>query len=90
FKKYSLFPLFCLSIYFISSFGFNIEALRQIIAVAIFYIALSYYLNGKKKHYIALCLLASSFHISAIILIILPFIDNAIFKRLRKLVCCLV
>ncbi|CNE79995.1 EpsG family protein [Yersinia kristensenii] len=85
FKKYSPFPLFCLSIYFILSFGFNIEALRQIIAVAIFYIALSYYLNGKKKHYIALCLLASSFHISAIIFITLPFIDNAIFKRLMKI-----
>ncbi|MFS1582169.1 MAG: EpsG family protein [Candidatus Arsenophonus phytopathogenicus] len=85
FKNYSPFPLFCLSIYFISSFGFNVEALRQIIAVAIFYIALNYYLNNKKKHYIILCLLASSFHMSAMLLLILPFIDGSLFKRLMKI-----
>ncbi|RXK32946.1 hypothetical protein BBD39_04140 [Arsenophonus endosymbiont of Bemisia tabaci Asia II 3] len=85
FKKYSPFPLFCLSIYFISSFGFNVEALRQIITVAIFYIALNYYLNNKKKYYIILCLLASYFHTSAMLLLILPFIDGPLFKRLMKI-----
>ncbi|AMA64733.1 hypothetical protein AUT07_00145 [Candidatus Arsenophonus lipoptenae] len=85
FKKYSPFPFFCLSIYFISSFGFNIEALRQIIAVAIIYIALNCYLNNKKKYYTILCLLASSFHISAILFLILPFIDCHFFNQLMKI-----
>lgn len=86
FKKYSPFHFFCLSIYFISSFSFNVEALRQIIAVAIFYIALKYYLNNEKKKYIAICLFASSFHISAILLLILPFIDNFFLKKLMKMI----
>ncbi|MDU4940939.1 MAG: EpsG family protein [Mixta calida] len=72
-KKYSPYPTFVLCIYFLISFGFNVEALRQIIAVSIFYLALHFYINNKNKLYYTVCLTGALFHISALLLLMLPF-----------------
>ncbi|AUX93985.1 EpsG family protein [Mixta gaviniae] len=72
-KKYSPYPVFVLCVYFLVSFGFNVEALRQIVAVTFFYLALNFYLKEKNRLYYLTCLIGALFHISALLLLIFPF-----------------
>lgn len=82
FKNYSPYPAFLSSIYFIISFGFNIEALRQILAVACFYIALRAYFKRKEINYYILCGTGALFHISALLLLFIPFFIKRSFIKL--------
>lgn len=77
FYSYSPYPVFSLCGYFIISFGFNVEALRQIIAVALFFIALKFFIEGRKLNYYILCLVGSSLHISLLPFIFMPLIFRA-------------
>ncbi len=57
-------------------FYFNMEILRESIAICIFIIAYPYYYWGKWKKYYILSLVAILFHNSAIILLFFPFFKN--------------
>jgi len=63
-------------IYFVSKyfFLFNMEVMREGLAVALGLIAIIQYLNGRKLVFVLLTLLAIGFHISAAILFIVPFV----------------
>jgi len=73
FKELSYYPVFALGCYFALSPVFNIEAIRQILAVTFFYIGLVYFINNKRKIYYIYALIATICHISAILMFILPF-----------------
>lgn len=78
FKRYSNVPFTCLVLYaFFYYFYFNMEILREILAICIFiqwmYPAL---VKNKLKAYYLLNILALFFHTSAVILLILPFLSR--------------
>lgn len=81
FKKSSPFPIFCLGIYFSISFAFNIEALRQIVAVAIILNALVLLFEGRILFFYVFVFIAACMHASASLLFILPIINNDTFKK---------
>lgn len=68
--------LFLIPMFYLLSFS----AFRQFIAIGIFFYALKYLLYGQNIKYFLFILLASLFHISAIILFLLPFL----FKYYKK------
>lgn len=70
--------------YILNYFEYNMEIMREAIAVALGLIAVMFYERNKKTHFILLIILAFEFHISAIILAITPFITKV--KYSRKLV----
>ncbi|WP_421356318.1 EpsG family protein [Pseudocitrobacter faecalis] len=82
YKEFSPTYVFCLTFYFILSFAFNIEALRQIIAVAITLWAAIYYMNDKKIKSLIFVICASFMHVSALFLLLIPLIDNKIFRNM--------
>ena len=68
--------------YFILNyFEYNTEIMREAIAVALGLVAIRYYQRGKKKQFVLLLILAFEFHISAIILSIVPFLLNIKYSR---------
>lgn len=73
FGKMSYYPVFALAFYFALSPVFNVETIRQILAVSFFYIGLMYFLKGKITQYYIYVLIASTCHISAVLLLFLPF-----------------
>lgn len=75
FRTYSPYPIFCLAYYFILSFAFNIEALRQILAVSIAILSIISYVNNRRLAFFILVLLATSMHVSALIFLLIPLID---------------
>lgn len=82
FKKYS--PNFALSItvFFCSSlFFFDFIAIRQAVAIGIFMYSLKYIQQRKLMLYFLLILIASLFHISALILLPCYFVLNRDFSR---------
>lgn len=70
--------------YILNYFEYNMEIMREAIAVVLGLIAVMLYERNKKLHFILLIILAFEFHISAIILAIIPFITKV--KYSRKLV----
>lgn len=75
FKENTSAPYVAAIVYFIVVYYFiNCEAARQGIAVGIFLFSWKYFANNKWGKYIAFIVIASLFHISAIIFLILPFI----------------
>lgn len=70
--------------YILNYFEYNMEIMREAIAVVLGLIAVMFYERNKKLHFILLIILAFEFHISAIILAIIPFITKV--KYSRKLV----
>lgn len=70
--------------YILNYFEYNMEIMREAIAVALGLIAVMFYEKNKKLHFILLIILAFEFHISAIILAITPFITKV--KYSKKLV----
>ncbi|UQY42858.1 EpsG family protein [Mixta hanseatica] len=80
-RKCSPYPAFVISVYSIISFGFNVEALRQIVAVSLFYLALNFYLREKQRLYYIFCLIGSLFHVSALLLLLFPLITK---KKMLK------
>lgn len=74
--------------YILNYFEFNTEIMRESIAVVLGLVAVSLYERDRKIFFVLLLLLAYEFHISAIILAIIPFIIKI--KYSRKLVICTV
>lgn len=70
--------------YILNYFEYNMEIMREAIAIVLGLIAVMFYERNKKLHFILLIILAFEFHISAIILAITPFITKV--KYSRKLV----
>lgn len=70
--------------YILNYFEYNMEIMREAIAVVLGLIAVMFYERNKKLHFILMIILAFEFHISAIILAIIPFITKV--KYSRKLV----
>lgn len=80
FSVYSKYPLFCLALYYLMSFAFNVEALRQIIAVALVVNALIFYLQGKLYYFYGIVLVGITMHASAALLLFFPLLDNKKFR----------
>lgn len=66
------FLMFFMLAYYISS----LNIMRQYMAMGIYVVGLTYLYNGQKKPYVSLTLLASLFHYTAIIFLLLVFIDK--------------
>lgn len=86
-KKYS--ENYLLSVIIFVSFGtytFFFNGLRQGIAMAIFTYAISALINKKLWLYLIICLVASTFHISALVMMPFYFVVNAKLKLIYKMV----
>lgn len=81
-RKYSVYAFFTTLIYFLLNyFEYNMEVMRECIAVALGLLA---YESIQNKRYIVsgvLIYLAYQFHISALILVLLPFLANINFTK---------
>ncbi|WP_426474919.1 EpsG family protein [Chryseobacterium balustinum] len=72
-KKYTINKFLTIIFYLFFNFlYFNMEVLRESLAVSFFLVSIPYLLNKKWLTYYLLCLLAYSFHSSAFILFVLP------------------
>lgn len=67
FKLFSPTPIFCLAIFILNSFIFNIEAIRQIISLSICTISLIYLSKNRIYASLILVMLSSTIHISALV-----------------------
>lgn len=86
-KKYS--ENYLLSVIIFVSFGtytFFFNGLRQGIAMAIFTYAISALLNKKLWLYLTICLIASTFHTSALVMIPFYFVVNVRIKLIYKII----
>lgn len=81
--KYSIKPFTCLFILFINLlylyYGFEIQ--REILAICCFLLSYGFFKNNKWFYYYGFVILAFFFHISAVILIFLPFFKLIKFSR---------
>jgi transmembrane protein EpsG len=75
-RKYSLMPLFSIMIYYFSGFS----VIRQVLAAAVFFYSIQFIITRKLPKFIFCILLASCFHISALILFPLYFLANKTYK----------
>ena len=67
FKTFSPTPIFCLAIFILNSFIFNVEAIRQIISLSICTISLIYLSKNHIYTSLILVMLSSTIHISALV-----------------------
>ncbi|WP_432692305.1 EpsG family protein [Morganella morganii] len=67
FKLFSPTPIFCLTIFILNSFIFNVEAIRQIISLSICTISLIYLSKNRIYTSLILVILSSTIHISALV-----------------------
>ncbi|WP_265302495.1 EpsG family protein [Pantoea sp. JK] len=79
--RFSPYPVLVFGCYFIISFGFNVEALRQIIAVAFFYLGLYKYFKNRKHFFYLYCIVGSFFHISLLPLVFITLFFNDLFLK---------
>lgn len=85
FKRFSYTPIFCLSIFLLNSFIFNIEAIRQILSLSICIISILLLYKNNILTSLLLIVLASTIHISSLIVLLcvtfylLPLVRNFIF-----------
>lgn len=70
-------------------FEYNMEIMREAIAISIGLVAIFLYNNGKKKYSLLLFIIAFEFHISAIILLIVPLLNSVKYSR-RTIVVTLI
>jgi hypothetical protein len=80
FNTYTSIAIFALTYYFLISFAFNIDFLRQIIAVSITIWSVIFYIRRKYLLSLVLVMLAVSMHSSAIVFLLLPLINTKIFR----------
>ncbi|MGI9887686.1 EpsG family protein [Vibrio chagasii] len=83
FNKLSPYPVFCLLLYFLTSLAFTFEALRQNIALSIILLATLFYIKKRTSYYFITVLIASLFHVSALLMLIVPVVVKS-----RYLVRC--
>jgi hypothetical protein len=79
-RKYSLMPLFSIMIYFYYGYFSGFSVIRQVFAAAIFFYSIQFIISRNLPKYIFSILLASCFHISALILFPLYFLANKTYK----------
>ncbi|MCQ2333122.1 MAG: EpsG family protein [Paludibacteraceae bacterium] len=77
-----------LLLYFVSEvfFQFNTEVMREGPAIAFGLLAIENYLNGKKGKYCLWTMLALGFHLSAVVLLVVPFIRRLQLTRRNMLI----
>lgn len=63
-----------LSYFILNYFEYNMEIMREAIAIVLGLVAVKFYEENKRLYFILLLLLAFEFHISAVILVVVPFI----------------
>ncbi len=81
FRKYTQHIFLCALLYGLSSyyFIFNMEIMREAIAIGLCGLSIHFYLQGQKKWFYILAFISLSFHISAIIIFLFPLIK---FKKI--------
>ncbi|MCF0199717.1 MAG: EpsG family protein, partial [Bacteroidaceae bacterium] len=93
FRKYTNCKYLCLLLYFgYRFFHFNCETMREAIAIALFLFAFPHLQKKNWKVYYALAIPALGFHVSAIMMVILPLIPRIRFtikSFIRLSVLCL-
>lgn len=75
--------------YILNYFEYNMEIMREAIAVALGLIAIMLYSKGYKKYYVLLVFVAFEIHISAVILLIVPFLVNVKYTKKKIIVISL-
>lgn len=81
-KKHTEFPYLAILLYFLINFlEFNMEIQREAISVALVLLAWSKFENQKYIHSILLFVVATTFHISALIAIFFPFLNYIQFNN---------
>ena len=82
--KYCKYPFFTLTFYLYKTFFYtNFIAMRQSIAIVIFYISIRYIIKGDLKKYSLCIIFASLFHSSSIVLILLYFVRNLKMEKIN-------
>lgn len=88
FRYYTDKYVFCLSGFFILSFGFNAEAIRQVLALAVVCLGYVQLINRNYKAFYLYVLLAALFHVSALIVIIVPlYLKNKNWTKITRFAC---
>lgn len=73
YSKYTKHTFFALSLYFLMLYiPFNMEVLRESLAVSTFLLAWPMFKNGRWLWYYVICLIALGFHLSAILTFVFP------------------
>ena len=75
--------------YILNYFECNMEIMREAIAVALGLIAIMLYSKGYKRYYVLLVFVAFEIHISAVILLIVPFLVNVKYTKKKIIVISL-
>lgn len=75
--------------YILNYFEYNMEIMREAIAVALGLIAIMLYSKGYKRYYVLLVFVAFEIHISAVILLIVPFLVNVKYTKKKIIVISL-
>lgn len=82
FKKYCKRPYLMVSFYFVMvCFLYNMEIMRQSIAISLFLLSIPYLLKKRYFIYSVFILIACGFHISAVVLFLVPFVFTPFTKR---------
>lgn len=85
-RKYSVAPLISILVYYYYGYFSGFSVLRQVMAAAVFFYGIQFIIERKLWKYILCMLLASCFHISALILIPLYFLVHKNFKAAHILI----
>lgn len=83
-RIFSVMLLFLAQIYF-----YSMNMIRQAIAIAIIFWGFNYLLKKEKNKYLICCLIASLFHISALCMCLLCFLENIELKNRTKIILVL-
>lgn len=75
--------------YILNYFEYNMEIMREAIAVALGLIAIMLYSKGYRKYFLLLVFVAFEIHISAIILLIVPFLVKVKYSKKKIIVISL-
>lgn len=71
------------------AYFYSMNMIRQSIAISIIFYSIKYLKENKKNKYILMCLIASTIHISAILMVILVFADKIKLKNNVKMIIIL-
>lgn len=96
YSRYTKHAFVALSLYFLMLYiPFNMEVLRESLAVSTFLLAWPMFKSGKWLWYYAICIVALGFHLSAILTFLLPLFwvpglrEFFVLGRRTVLICCL-
>lgn len=84
-RMYSAMPLFSVMIYFYYGYFSGFSVIRQVIAAAIFFYSIKFIIDRKLGRYLLGILLASCFHITALILFPMYFLASRTYKAINIL-----